>query len=170
MTRLAERLLAAARAGLHVGVQQQLPLGLVRLGRLYAHTYGDHLEIVVDSNLPAPTFQRTYQLPDGSTFTVPFSAGCRARRRCDGERERGAARTAVGRDQHQQSHGESWYNGLLVDLRRRFSPGHAVQWRVHVGEGGKYWRATTTAAARLGRPLSTAALPPTSSTLSRTAA
>ena len=57
-----------------IGVQQQLPLGFV-MSASYAHTYGDHLEIVMDSNLPASTFERTYRLPDGTTFAVPYSAG-----------------------------------------------------------------------------------------------
>ena len=54
-----------------IGVQQQLPFGMA-LTASYAHTYGDHLEVVVDSNLPAPQFQRTYPLPDGTTFTCRF--------------------------------------------------------------------------------------------------
>src|SRR5262245_7113474 len=59
---------------LNLGVQREIVRGLT-LNASYVHTYGDRIPIVIDSNLPAPTFRRTYQLPDGSTFTVPFSAG-----------------------------------------------------------------------------------------------
>jgi hypothetical protein len=102
-----------------IGVQQQLPGGFV-MSASYAHTYGDHLEIVVDSNLPAPTFERTYRLPDGSTFQVPFSAGPSANVNL------ARPSPAAGAINTNTSRGFSWYNGLLVDLRRRFSHGLQV--------------------------------------------
>lgn len=30
---------------------------------------------MTDENLPAPRFERTFRLPNGTTFTVPFVAG-----------------------------------------------------------------------------------------------
>jgi hypothetical protein len=78
----------------------------------------------MDSNLPASGFTRTYQLPDGSTFSVPFSSG--------------VIRTAAGAtvsvnsarpDPNQgaintnTSLGRSWYNGLLLDVQRRMLNG-----------------------------------------------
>ena len=66
VTRLAGNFSAAARAGLsRSACSSSCRLGLV-LSASYAHTYGDHLEVVIDSNLPAPQFERTYQLPDGT--------------------------------------------------------------------------------------------------------
>jgi hypothetical protein len=108
-----------------IGVQQQLPFGLVMTAS-YAHTYGDHLEIVIDSNLPAPQFTRTFQLPDGSTFQVPFSAGPSANVNL------ARPNPTVGAINTNTSRGLSWYNGLLVDVRRRFTHGlqinGAVTW------------------------------------------
>ena len=57
----------------NIGVTRQA--GLFSVSVSYVRTYGDRLPATTDSNLPAPTFNRTYQLPDGSTFQVPFSAG-----------------------------------------------------------------------------------------------
>src|SRR6266404_8705958 len=106
-----------------IGIERQLFHGTV-LSASYMHAHGDHMEMTLDDNLPAPSFERTYQLPDGSTFTVPFSAGL--------------TRTAVGVTQNvnsarpnpasgaiNSSHsiGESWYNALLLELKHRFSGG-----------------------------------------------
>src|SRR5262249_48565992 len=52
-----------------IGVQQQLPFGIL-LSASFARTFGDHLEIVTDTNLTAPSFTRIYQLPDGTTFQL----------------------------------------------------------------------------------------------------
>jgi hypothetical protein len=102
-----------------IGIQQKLPLGLVA-SVSYVHTYGDHLEIVVDSNLPAPQFTRTYQLPDGSTFQVPFSAGPSA------NVNSARPNPTVAAVNSNTSMGESWYNGLLMDVRRRMAHGLQV--------------------------------------------
>ncbi len=108
---------------INFGVTQQLTPNLT-LSVSYVHTYGDRLPAVIDSNLPAPAFSRTYQLPDGSTFQAPFSAG--------------VIRTAAGATVNvnlsrpnpnfgalnvQTSFGESWYNAMLVQLKRRFHAG-----------------------------------------------
>jgi hypothetical protein len=99
-----------------IGIQQQLPLGLL-MSASYAHTYGDHLEVVVDSNLPAPQFERSYKLPDGTTFQVPFSAGPSANVNL------ARPNPTVGAINTNTADGLSWYNGLLLDVRRRFSHG-----------------------------------------------
>jgi hypothetical protein len=99
-----------------VGVQQQMPARFV-LTLSYVHTYGDHLEMVIDNNLPVPQFQRTYQLPDGTTFQVPFSAGPSANVNTS------RPNPALGAVNTNVSTGESWYNGLLVDVRRRMARG-----------------------------------------------
>jgi hypothetical protein len=109
-----------------IGIQQQLPLGLI-LTASFVHTYGDHLEIVVDSNLPAPTFQRTYELPDGTTFDVPFSAGI-IKTAAGATINVNSARPdpTQGAINYNTSIGRSWYNGLLLDMRRRLGQGVQV--------------------------------------------
>jgi hypothetical protein len=106
-----------------IGVQQQLPLGLM-LSVSYVHTYGDHLEITVDTNLPPPKFTRTYQLPSGETFQVPFSAGV-IRTAAGATVSVNAARPdpTQGAINTNTSRGQSWYNGLLLDVRRRMLKG-----------------------------------------------
>jgi hypothetical protein len=105
------------------GVQQQLPLGLVMTAS-YARTYGDHLEIVTDSNLPAPQFTRTYQLPGGQTFSVPFSAGI-IRTAAGATVSVNASRPVPtqGANNINSSTGQSWYNALILDVHRRFQSG-----------------------------------------------
>jgi hypothetical protein len=123
VTRLASNFTRPRMQDYTIGVQQQLPLGIT-VTASYAHTKGDRLEIVVDSNLPTPTFQRTYQLPDGTTFQVPFTAGI-IRTAAGATVNVNAARpnATVGAINTNTSQGESWYNGLLVDVRRRFIQG-----------------------------------------------
>jgi hypothetical protein len=105
------------------GIQQQLPFGIVATAS-YAYTYGDHLEIVVDTNLPAPQFTRTYELPNGTTFQVPFSAGV-IKTAAGATVSVNAARPnpTQGAINTNTSQGQSWYNGLLLDVHRRFSHG-----------------------------------------------
>jgi hypothetical protein len=126
VTRLASNFARPRVQDVTIGVQQALPLGMV-LTASYARTYGDHLEIVVDTNLPAPAFTRTYQLPNGATFQVPFSAGV--------IKNTAGATVSVnlsrpdptqGAISTNTSQGKSWYDGLLLDLRRRFAQGVQV--------------------------------------------
>jgi hypothetical protein len=107
----------------NIGVTQQVMPNLT-LSVSYVYTYGDRLPAVIDSNLPQPTFSRTYQLPDGSSFSVPFAAGM--------------IKTAAGVTQNinltrpnpnfgalslNSSIGQSWYKAMFVELKRRFSGG-----------------------------------------------
>ncbi len=124
VTRLAINFTRPRMQDYTVGIQQQLPFGITATAS-YAHTHGDRLEIVVDSNLPAaPQFMRTYQLPDGSTFQVPFVAGI-IKNPAGATVNVNAARPnpTVGAINTNTSTGLSWYNGLLMDVRRRFSKG-----------------------------------------------
>jgi hypothetical protein len=109
-----------------IGIQQQMPLGIL-VSASYAHTYGDHLEIVSDTNLPAPNFTRLFQLPDGATFQVPFSAGV-IKSAAGATVSVNAARPdpTQGAVNTNSSHGQSWYNGLLLDVRRRMVNGIQV--------------------------------------------
>jgi hypothetical protein len=106
-----------------VGVQQELPFGVIITAN-YVRTYGDQLEIVTDTNLPAPNFTRTYQVPDGSSFSVPFSAGV--------IRTAAGATVSLNADRPDptqgaintnSSQGQSWYNGLLLNIDRKMSKG-----------------------------------------------
>jgi hypothetical protein len=107
----------------NLGVQREIARDLT-INASYVYTYGDRIPIVIDSNLPAPNFTRTYQLPDGSTFSVPFSAGI--------------IRTAAGQTVNvnasrpnpnfgalnvNTSIGLSWYNAMLIEVKRRFRNG-----------------------------------------------
>jgi len=107
----------------NVGVERQLMRNL-SVSLSYIYTKGDRLPVTIDTNLPEPAFTRVYQLPDGSTFEVPYSAGI--------------TRTAAGQTQSlnlsrpnpnfaaisvRRSFGETYYNGLLVELKRRFAAG-----------------------------------------------
>lgn len=111
---------------------QDVNLGMDRdLGNGYAvsasfvYTKGERLPVSFDMNLPAPRFTRVYQLPDGSTFEVPFSAG--------------VTRTASGQSQNinlsrpnpgfgsidtLRSIGETWYKALFFELKRRYQNGY----------------------------------------------
>jgi hypothetical protein len=123
VTRLASDFTRPRMQDYTAGVQQQLPWGIVATAT-YAHTQGGRLEMVIDSNLPAPQFTRTYQLPDGTQFQVPFSAGI-IRTAAGATVNVNAARPngTVGAINTNVATGESWYNGLLMDVRRRFSKG-----------------------------------------------
>jgi hypothetical protein len=56
--------------------------------------------------MPAPSFTRTFQMPDGSTFTEPFVAM--------------PSGTPFGKNTVLESIGESWYHALMVEIRRSF--------------------------------------------------
>jgi hypothetical protein len=99
----------------------------VTLSLRYVHTYGDRIPMVIDSNLPAPTFTRTYQLPGGQTFTVPFPAGV--------IRTAGGQTVSVnlsrlnpnfGALNVNTSIGLAWYNAMLIELKRRFRNGFQI--------------------------------------------
>lgn len=110
---------------------QDVTLGIEReifsktvLAASYIYTRGDRLPINFDANLPAPAFQRTYQLPDGSRFTVPFSAGV-TRNAAGQALNVNASRPnpAFGAINVVRSIGDTWYNALFVELRRRYANG-----------------------------------------------
>ena len=107
----------------NIGVERQVGANL-SVSVSYAYSYGDRLPITYDTNLPPPNFTRTYALPDGTTFNVPFTAG--------------VTRTAAGVSRNVnlsrfnpnfgsisvlRSLGEQWYHGMLVEARRRFADG-----------------------------------------------
>jgi hypothetical protein len=110
---------------------QEVNLGLEReivrnltVSASFLFTKGDRLPVNFDTNLPAPQFTRRYQLPNGQTIEVPFSAGI--------------TRTAAGVNQNLnlarpnpnfgainvvRTIGETWYRALFVEVKRRFAQG-----------------------------------------------
>ena len=113
---------------LSAAIERQLATNTV-FTATYIYSKGQHLEQSYDANLPTTTVQRTYLLPDGTTFAVPYSAGI--------------IRTATGVTQSVNlarpnpttgsinvagSSGESWYNAMFLEVRRRFA--HGVQYSV----------------------------------------
>jgi hypothetical protein len=83
----------------------------------YVHTQADRLPALIDSNLVTPQFTRTFQLPDGTTFSVPFAAGVATNP--NGVRPN----PALGSITLNSSIDQSWYDALLVEFKRRFSHG-----------------------------------------------
>jgi Carboxypeptidase regulatory-like domain len=119
VTRLSSNFARPRVQDFSLGIQQALP-GSFLVTVSYVHTYGDHLEIVVDDNLTAAQFTRTYQLPDGTTFQLPFSAGPSANVNL------ARPNPTVGAVNDNVSIGQSWYHGMLVDVRRRLANGLAI--------------------------------------------
>ncbi len=105
----------------NVAMERQLGKDVV-LSASFIHTSGDRLETSFDANLPNPGFTRTYQLPDGSSFQVPYVAG--------------VIRTAAGINQSNNlsrpnpgfgaitvanSLGKSWYNAMFLEVKKHYS-------------------------------------------------
>ena len=112
---------------LNIGIERQLPLGMIAsVG--YVYTYGDRMQMMYDTNMIPPNFTLTWQLPNGSTFQTPFSAGM----------TRTAAGVTLpntnglrpnpnyGAISEISALGKNWYNGMLVELKRRFQKGFAL--------------------------------------------
>ena len=100
----------------NVGITRQLD-PTTTISASYVHTYADRLPAIIDANLPAPQFTATYTLPDNSTFTVPFVAGPSANPNSVRPNPNTGAislNTAIG---------QSWYNGLLVEVKRSYAHG-----------------------------------------------
>jgi hypothetical protein len=112
---------------MNVGVQRQLPLGLI-VSASYVRTYGDRMQMNFDTNMIPPNFTLTWRLPDGRTFQTPYSAGM----------TRTAAGVTLpnnnglrpnpnyGAIREISSLGKNWYNGLLVEVKRRLQKGFAL--------------------------------------------
>ena len=101
---------------INVGIDRQLTNNLA-LSVSYIYTYGDQIDTQIDSNLPAPQFTRTYQLPDGTTFQVPYVAGPNANPNSV------RPNPNLGAVILNTSNGESWYNAMSVELKHRFAHG-----------------------------------------------
>jgi hypothetical protein len=90
----------------------------------YARTQGASLPVLFDTNLPEPRFQRTFRQPDGTTFTVPVVAGMT--RNAAGQAvniNTSRPNPALGAVLTNRSIGESWYNAMFVEIKKRYSAG-----------------------------------------------
>jgi len=105
------------------GFERQL-LRNLSVSASYIYTKGDRLPVLFDTNLPEPAFRRTFQLPDGSTFEVPFSAGV-TRTAAGATRNINLSRPNpnFGSINQLRSIGETYYNALFVEMKRRFADG-----------------------------------------------
>ncbi|MDX2268758.1 MAG: carboxypeptidase regulatory-like domain-containing protein [Bryobacter sp.] len=106
-----------------IGIDRQLFRNWT-LSASYARTQGNTLPILFDTNLPSPSFERTFRLPDGQTFTVPYVAGLT--RNTQGQSvsiNASRPNPALGAVLTNRSIGESWYNALFVEIKKRYSSG-----------------------------------------------
>jgi hypothetical protein len=101
---------------INVGIDRQLT-STMALSVSYIYTYGDRIYTQIDSNLPTPQFTRTYALTDGSTFQVPYVAGPNSNPNSV------RPNTSLGQVILNASKGESWYDAMFVELKRRFTKG-----------------------------------------------
>jgi hypothetical protein len=93
----------------------------------YMHTVGDAMPLNFDVNLPPAQFTRVFQLPDGTTFEVPYTAGIT--RTAAGQtlsNNLSRPNPAFGAITVVRSIGQSWYDAMLLDLKRRFAGGAQV--------------------------------------------
>jgi hypothetical protein len=107
----------------NAGIERQLMPNLV-VSAGFIYTKGDRLPVSFDQNLPAPQFTRVYSFPDGSTVSVPFSAGIT--KTASGQTVNiNASRPipTLGAINVVTSIGETWYKALFVEVKRRFSKG-----------------------------------------------
>lgn len=109
-----------------IGLERELFRNLT-IAVSYARTQGANFPVTRDENLPAPSFNRSYALPDGSTFTTPFSAGI--------TRTAGGQTTNINASRPNPSQGailvnrslgESWYNAMFVEIKKRYSAGYQL--------------------------------------------
>lgn len=110
----------------NVGIDRELGGGYAVSASL-VYTKGERLPIESDANLPAPAFTRTYQLPDDSTFQVPYSAG--VTRTADGQsRNVNHSRPvpSLAATNTMRSIGETWYRAVFFELKRRFANGYQI--------------------------------------------
>ena len=98
----------------NLGVEREIVRNL-SVSASYVYTKGDRLPVSFDTNLPAPNFRRIFRLPDNSTVEVPFSAGRSA------SLNSARPNPAFGSLVQLRSIGETYYRGLLFELKRRFA-------------------------------------------------
>ena len=91
----------------------------------FIYTRGYNFAVPFDTNMPAPAFERTFVLPSGETFTVPFSAGVTRTAAGVSQNINLSRPTAgVGSIEVLQSRGETWYKAMFLEVKRRFQNGY----------------------------------------------
>jgi hypothetical protein len=114
----------------NIGVEREI-INNLSVSASFIYTKGERLPVNFDTNLAEPQFTRTYQLPDGTNFTVPFAAGLSCTTVQTGAcpaanvRNVNASRPNpnFGSLNQLRSIGENYYRGLLVEVKRRFAQG-----------------------------------------------
>ncbi len=114
----------------NIGIEREI-INNLSVSASFIYTKGERLPVNFDTNLAEPQFTRTYQLPDGTNFTVPFAAGLSCTTVQTGAcpaanvRNVNASRPnpAFGSLNQLRSIGENYYRGLLVEVKRRFAQG-----------------------------------------------
>jgi len=113
---------------INIGIDRELPLGIVA-SVSYIYTYGDRLQMNYDTNMIlAANFALTWQFPDGTTFQTPYFAGMTRTAagvplpNTNGSRPN----PNYGAISEISSLGKNWYHGMLVELKRRFQKGFAL--------------------------------------------
>jgi len=113
---------------LNIGVEREVIKNLT-VSASFIYTKGERLPVVVDTNLSAPAFQRTYLLPNGQSITVPFGAGVTCTSVQTGACPPANVRNVIlsrpdpknGAINRQSSTGETYYHALFVEVKRRFA-------------------------------------------------
>ncbi len=116
----------------NIGVEREVIKNL-SVTASFIYTKGSRLPVNFDTNLPTPTFTRTFQTPDGTTVTNPFAAAVTCT-----TVQTGACPTANMRNvnlarpnpnfgalNQLRSIGETYYKALFVEVKRRFTGGLA---------------------------------------------
>ncbi|MEO8073185.1 MAG: TonB-dependent receptor, partial [Acidobacteriota bacterium] len=114
---------------INIGYEREIVKNL-SVSASFIYTKGERLPVVFDTNLVAPAFTRTYALPDGTTFNVPFAAAVI----CTAAAANGSCPAANVRQvddsrpdprfsslTQQRSIGATYYKALFVEVKRRFA-------------------------------------------------
>ena len=108
---------------INAGVERLLPGGVI-LSASYIYTKGDRLPFTYDTNLSPPNFTRTYQLPDGTTFTAPYTAGIiRTAAGVSQSVNLSRPNPSLGQVNVIRPLGLSWYHAFLLEAQKRLSNG-----------------------------------------------
>ena len=93
----------------------------------YIYTKGDRFAVPYDVNMIRPNFTLTVETPDGQLYQMPFSAGMtKTASGVTVSKTSSRPNPAYGAITVQESIGESWYNGMLVEVKRRFADSLAL--------------------------------------------
>jgi hypothetical protein len=107
----------------NVGLERELPGKFIATAS-YVYTKGDRFVIPYDVNMIQPNFTVTLQTPDGTQHEIPISAGMvKTASGASVNINNSRPNPAYGSIIVQRPLGESWYNGMLLELKRPMSSG-----------------------------------------------